>query len=41
GGPDKAQLSSSQRMSDQHARQQISHELGHERLKVTSIYLGT
>lgn len=41
GGPGKAQLSSSQRMSDQHARQQISHELGHERLKVTSIYLGT
>lgn len=40
GGPGKAQLSSSQRMSDQHARQQISHELGHERLKVTSIYLG-
>jgi len=41
GGPSKAQLSNSQRMSDQHARQQISHELGHERLKVTSIYLGT
>ena len=41
GGPGKAQLSSSQRMSDQHARQQISHELGHERLEVTSIYLGT
>ena len=41
GGPRKAQLSSSQRMSDQHARQQISHEFGHERLKVTSIYLGT
>lgn len=40
GSPGKAQLSSSQRMRDQHARQQISHELGHERLKVTSIYLG-
>lgn len=41
GGPGKAQLNSSQRLSDQHARQQISRELGHERLKVTSIYLGT
>jgi len=40
GGPGKAQLNSSQRLSDQHARQQISRELGHERLKVTSIYLG-
>ncbi|ENQ7656211.1 integrase domain-containing protein [Pseudomonas aeruginosa] len=41
GGPDKVQLNTSQRLSDQHARQQISHELGHERLKVTPIYLGT
>ena len=41
GGPGKAQLNSSQRLSDQHARQQISRELGHERLKVTSIYLGS
>lgn len=41
GGPDKVQLNTSQRLSDQHARQQISRELGHERLKVTSIYLGT
>ncbi|HBO4329636.1 TPA: integrase domain-containing protein [Pseudomonas aeruginosa] len=41
GGPGKTQLSSGQRMSDHHARQQISRELGHERLKVTSIYLGT
>lgn len=41
GGPGKAQLSGSHRTSDQHARQQISRELGHERLKVTSIYLGT
>ena len=40
GGPGKAQLDANHRMSDQHARQQISHELGHERLKVTSIYLG-
>lgn len=41
GGPGKAQFSSSQRMSDQHARQQISRELGHERATVTAIYLGT
>ena len=41
GGPGKAQLSGSHRTSDQHARQQISRELGHERLKVTSIYLGS
>ena len=40
GGPGKAQLNANHRMSDQHARQQISRELGHERLKVTSIYLG-
>lgn len=41
GGPAKALFSASQRTIDQHARQQISRELGHERLKVTSIYLGT
>jgi len=41
GGPAKALFSASQRTTDQHARQQISRELGHERLKVTSIYLGT
>lgn len=40
GGLGKAQLNANHRMSDQHARQQISRELGHERLKVTSIYLG-
>lgn len=40
GGPGKAQLSGSHRTSGQHAQQQISRELGHERLKVTSIYLG-
>ena len=39
-GLGKAQLNASHRMNDQHARQQISRELGHERLKVTSIYLG-
>lgn len=41
GGPTKALFSASQRTINQHARQQISRELGHERLKVTSIYLGT
>ncbi|OZI73360.1 phage integrase N-terminal domain-containing protein [Bordetella genomosp. 6] len=40
GGPSTVQLSIIQRVSDQHVRQQISRELGHERLKVTSIYLG-
>lgn len=40
-GPGKVQLSVSQQVSDQHARHQISCELGHERLKVTSIYLGS
>ncbi|MFY1877895.1 integrase domain-containing protein [Achromobacter xylosoxidans] len=40
GGPSKVRLSIIQRVSDQHVRQQISRELGHERLKVTSIYLG-
>jgi len=40
GGPGKAQLGLSQRLVDRHTRQQISRELGHERLTVTSIYLG-
>lgn len=40
GGPSTVRLSIIQRVSDQHVRQQISRELGHERLKVTSIYLG-
>ncbi len=40
GGPDKVQLTTSQRISDQYARQKISRELGHERIKVTAIYLG-
>jgi len=39
-GPGRVQLSADHRMSDQNARQQISRELGHERLGVTSIYLG-
>ncbi|HCD7569910.1 integrase domain-containing protein [Pseudomonas aeruginosa] len=41
GGPGKAQLDLSQRLADQHVRQQISCELGHERVKVTAVYLGS
>lgn len=41
GGPGKVQLNANQWTSDQQARQQISRELGHERLPVTSVYLGT
>ncbi len=41
GGPLQAALSSGQRLQDDYARQVISHELGHERLAVTSIYLGS
>jgi site-specific recombinase XerC len=40
GGPKTAQLDSAQRQSDRLARQQISRELGHERLAVTTVYLG-
>lgn len=40
GGPSKSQLDATQRVSDQQARQQISRELGHERVQVTAIYLG-
>lgn len=39
-GSSTAQLGSVQRMADRLARQQISSELGHERMAVTSIYLG-
>jgi hypothetical protein len=41
GGPGTAQLDLSQRLADQHVRQQISRELGHERVKVTEVYLGS
>ncbi|CAB3824091.1 hypothetical protein LMG1864_00414 [Achromobacter ruhlandii] len=41
GGPGTAQLDLSQRLTDQHVRQQISRELGHGRVKVTAIYLGS
>ncbi|PPA91127.1 phage integrase N-terminal domain-containing protein [Pseudomonas aeruginosa] len=40
GGPGKVKLNANQWMSDQQARQQISREFGHERLQVTSVYLG-
>ena len=41
GGLGTAQLDLSQRLADRHVRQQISHELGHERMKVTAVYLGS
>lgn len=41
GGPGTAQLDLSQRLADRHVRQQISHELGHERVKGTAVYLGS
>ncbi|MFY3457883.1 phage integrase N-terminal domain-containing protein [Achromobacter xylosoxidans] len=39
-GYSTAQLDTVQRLADQQARQHISRELGHERMAVTSIYLG-
>jgi len=39
-GSSTAQLGTVQRLADQQARQHISRELGHERMAVTSIYLG-
>jgi hypothetical protein len=41
GGPRVSQLDLAQRQKDRLARQQISRELGHERLAVTSVYLGS
>jgi hypothetical protein len=41
GGPKANQLVSFQRQSDRDARQQISRELGHERIAVTAVYLGS
>ncbi|GAB1833535.1 integrase domain-containing protein [Achromobacter xylosoxidans] len=41
GGLITVSLDLSQRLLDQQARQQISRELGHERVTVTAIYLGT
>jgi integrase len=41
GGSRVKQLDVEQRKTDREARQQISRELGHERLAVTAVYLGT
>lgn len=41
GGPKRAELSANDKAMDNNARQIISRELGHGRLEVTSIYLGT
>lgn len=40
GGPVARELNGSQRQTDKRARQIVSRELGHERLQVTSVYLG-
>ena len=40
GGPAKAQLTKSQRETDQRARLTISEELGHVREQITAVYLG-
>ena len=39
-GPKTSELASEQRTIDLHARQIVSHELGHERIHITNIYLG-
>ena len=41
GGPSVRALSPTQRMEDSRARQTISRELGHERIQITAIYLGS
>ncbi|CUJ02481.1 integrase domain-containing protein [Pseudomonas aeruginosa] len=41
GGPLATELSPTQRIEDRHARQTISRELGHERVQITAIYLGS
>jgi len=41
GGPLVTELSPTQRIEDRHARQTISRELGHERVQITAIYLGS
>ena len=40
GGPSTKMLTPEQRAQDFHARQIISYEFGHERLQVTTLYLG-
>lgn len=41
GGPSVRALSPTQRMEDSRARQTISREVGHERVQITAIYLGS
>ena len=41
GGSLATELSPTQRIEDRHARQIISRELGHERVQITAIYLGS
>lgn len=41
GGPLVTELSPTQRIEDCHVRQTISRELGHERVQITAIYLGS
>ena len=41
GGPLATELSPTQRIEDRHARQTISRELGHERVQIAAIYLGS
>jgi hypothetical protein len=41
GGPHVVQLDLFQRERDRDARQEISRELGHERIAVTAVYLGS
>jgi integrase len=40
GGPSVGGLSPTRRVEDNHARQTISRELGHERIQITATYLG-
>lgn len=40
GGPKRSELSEAQRQIDYDARQEISRELGHERVSITVVYLG-
>ena len=40
GGPGRDAMTPGQRLVDTEARQQISRELGHERIQITAVYLG-
>ncbi|MXW07435.1 MAG: integrase [Gammaproteobacteria bacterium] len=40
GGPKRTALDSEQRIIDVQARLQVSHELGHNRIEITDVYLG-